>query len=98
VVNAVSPNWSPQSNSLFIREIARYLLILEQLDDRRAAKNVDKTPAFELESPEWNREFIAKIQGNLRGEQGLAAARFEQHSRSEKALTSQEILEEKCLR
>ena len=30
VVNTVSPNWSPQSNSLFIREIARYSLILEQ--------------------------------------------------------------------
>jgi hypothetical protein len=88
VVDAVSLKWSPRSNSLFIREIARYLLILEQLEDRRAAKNVDKTPTFELESPEWNREFIAKNQGNLRGEQGLAAARFEQRSPIGKAPTS----------
>jgi hypothetical protein len=97
-VEAVLRNQSRVANSLFIREIARYSLIPEQLEDRRAAKNVDKTPACELESPEWNREFIAKIQGNLLGEQGLAAARFEHRSPIGKAPTSQEILEEKCLR
>jgi hypothetical protein len=42
VVDAVSPNWSPQPNSLFIREIARYSLFFEQFEDRRAAKNVTK--------------------------------------------------------
>jgi hypothetical protein len=42
VVDAVRPNRSPEPNSLFIREIARYSLILEQLEDRRAAKNVTK--------------------------------------------------------
>jgi hypothetical protein len=42
VVDAVLRNRSPRANSLFIREIARYLLILEQLEDRRAAENVRK--------------------------------------------------------
>ena len=42
VVDAVRPNRSPRANSLFIREIARYLLILEHLEDRRAAENVRK--------------------------------------------------------
>jgi hypothetical protein len=73
VVDAVLRNRSPRANSLFIREIARYLLILEQLEDRRAAEKHEKTPTLEWSCSERNSEFISTIQGNLRGEQGTCS-------------------------
>jgi hypothetical protein len=59
VVDAVLRNQSPRANSLFIREIARYLLILEQLEDRRAAEKREKTPPLEWSCSERNRELAA---------------------------------------
>jgi hypothetical protein len=61
---------SREPNSLFIREIARYLLILEQLEDRTAAENLTKRRLWKWSRSEWNSEFISTIQGNVRGEQG----------------------------
>jgi hypothetical protein len=98
VVAAVSLNRSLQSISLFIREIARSSSDSWAVRRSESRENVDKAPTFQFGVAGYNREFLAKIQGNLCGEQGFAAARFEQHSPIGKALTSQEIMEERCLR
>src|ERR1700744_3276069 len=93
VVDAVSPNWSPQPNSLFIREIARYSLILEQLEDRRAARNVTERRLWNWRRRNGTGNLLIRFREICAGEQGsLERPRFGRRA-NRRAPASPEILE-----
>jgi hypothetical protein len=93
VVDAVPPNWSPRSNSLFIREIARYSLILEQLEDRRAAKNVTKRRLWNWTPQNGAGNLLIRFREVYAGEQGILEQSRLGRRANRRAPASSEILE-----
>ena len=93
VVDPVLRNRSPRANSLFIREIARYSLILEQLEDRRAAKNVTKRRLWNWSRRNGTGNLLIRFREICAGEQGsLEQPRFGRRA-NRRAPASPEILE-----